>query len=129
MLVFAEGAPEANYTSSASCLRNNDVERIDLAVARKGAKQRDLRPALPLPVLPLRPVQHHCTITPPRQPLLFHVALPIRAIRVHQEQVPALRLPYRPEAAHGPPPSPHLPEVHPRRDQGDRRRKNEKTSP
>src|SRR5258706_3743563 len=85
MLVLPERAPEANHPSCATSLRNNDAKRVELTVTSEGAKQRHLWSALALPILPVRPVQHHCTITPARQPFLFNIVLPIWAIRVHEE--------------------------------------------
>ncbi len=129
MLVIPEGAPETNHPSMAALRWHNYAVRVDLPVAGEGAEQHDLRPAVARPHTVLRPVQHHRTMPPPREPSLLYISLPVRAVGVHQQQVFTLCPPDTPKAPHDVPLSPHAPKVRSSSKEEDRRCEEETTPP
>lgn len=110
-------------------LRHDDPQRVELPASRKRAKQCDFRPSGSSPFAALGPVQDDGTMPPPREPVLFNMSLPVRTVRVHEQQVLALNSPNRSKTSDRAPLPPLIPDVSPY-DKGCKHRyEDEKTAP
>ena len=129
VLVVSKRLPEANDVDLAPGRGHHDAKRIEFRRAGERAKQRHFRRNRPSPLTPLRPVQHDRPLPPPGKPGLLDISLPVRTVRVDEQQVSALASPGRAEAVERAPFAPTIVAERPEREQRKSAHHHEKSAP